>query len=144
MDNQLEYRYSICIGDYSCDGHNQAVTYIFRCNYPEDEIIKAYLACEKKIKIGLSNYIKSDKNRLFDNYQERGISDKHLHILLENGIIPLDHDKDWNTPDDVLMIFMNMVKFSLPDFIYEVEEDPPLINGYNDKFHTGLGYGVFE
>lgn len=139
---------SLVIGDWSKDGHNQSEFVYFEHNKTEEEIKNAYLKACKKIGVQLHDH---KKNSILSDYEESSISKEIYDKLVNSGVnmeaIELDdpcEDEYAFNSDSVALLFLEMVKVTLPDFEYKITEQEKPINGFwSDGFNHSIGYGVF-
>lgn len=164
---EQSYSYSIIVGDWSRDGHEQSDKYYIRSNYKKESIQDAYRYTCQAIQLQLSdgdNYMRKEFSpdykwkMLLSQYNQNQIDHRAALILMANGYDFTTHETH-NSKDgyicldeiyfesyDVFRLFMWFVEFSMPeDFEWreEMNEVAEIIGFWGDLNDT-IGYGVFD
>ena len=138
----MNYSYSLVIGDYSNDGHNQSDLYSFKCTHKDNEIYKAYKKACKKSGVKLEN--------ILEEYEDSSISETTMESLTAIGVnldsldVELYEGQYIFYPENVALLFLEMVRSQLEGFAYEMVAPPPCLNGWNPKLRSQFGYGVYQ
>lgn len=78
----MEYKFEICIGDWSGDGHGQNESFLFGSNKPIEEVREAYFLAKKDFKnLCPENFAYSDF-----------LSDEEIKIIISTGFILEEED----------------------------------------------------
>jgi hypothetical protein len=138
----MDYSYSLVIGDYSNDGHNQSDTFSFRCSHNDDAIYKAYASACKRSGVKLED--------ILEEYDDSSISEDIMKDLVDIGVrldvldVELYEGEYIFYPESVALLFLEMVRSQLEGFAYEMVKASPCLNGWNPKLSLQFGYGVYS
>jgi len=153
----MKYKVKLTLGDWSEDGHEKSIEYIYLSNYPVEKIRQAYKDSCKLTGIsfnhdedytGLALTYGSDR-QVWTGYEDSGISDTAYAILSKFGIIAEndDIDPDFINPGEGADIIMKFISLSMPkDWSYSsLDNDIESINGWwNKELNVQFGYGLFD
>jgi hypothetical protein len=152
---ELPFLHWLVIGDWSDDGHSDKQFIAFRCTHDEKAVQKAYLAACKKGNVALHEDHKSGAEHVIAcDYEDsklrpdarKALKDLGVDLSLLGGN-PDDAD-DAGTylgPQDIVVLFAEMVKTQIDGFNYKLPENTrlPTLNGFWKKdFNLQFGYGV--
>lgn len=162
MEHQYDkHTFILPIGDWSKDGHGYYDDYTLITNKTRDEIVQAYHQTETRLFITFNTNWKRDEKpvRLLCDYLDCYISETTLRILEQEGINLESLDiieeeliasgKYLFDSYTTAQLFMEFVKLSLPDIVYELTEstngEPATesIVGFDSPYRFGIGYGCY-
>lgn len=161
VEDELEYRFRLTIGDWSDDGHGQSDELVFVANYPVSELRQAYKDSCKKTGIQFNNNNKNytgsplefrDRSRMVCvSYEDYTIHDNVKKILINHGIDMTKYD-DYLDPDSFGELIMEFIRISLPDLKWEessykrseLKNITPLNGWWNKELNHQFGYGLYE
>lgn len=156
-EKELPFLHWLVVGDWSSDGHGDKEFISFRCTHDEKAVQKAYLAACKKGNVALhksgaehviacdyeDNKLRPDARKAL---KKLGVD---LSLLDDNSDEDDDEDADdagtYLGPQDIVVLFAEMVKTQIDGFNYVIPENTrlPTLNGYWKKdFNFQFGYGV--
>jgi hypothetical protein len=131
MDN-MKYRITLELGDYSGDGHNITDARSFSCNVDYSEIEKAYNNSVKVIGVDLIEEccVECDDNSISDSHYEK------MARCLEKGpldkLLGIGKEYPWFGAVEYCELFWMYVQYSNPEIVYKKV----------DNMHIG-GYGLY-
>ena len=142
------HTYRIVVGDYSKDGHNQMDYFTVEVSHPMNEIQKAYKAAVKASGVSVDNRTKAI-NQLCVDYEDNHISQEAVELLTDMGVKwdamqnAIEDDGSLDVcGEDLVNIFMEMVRTQLEGFTYKFANEPKCINANSDI--GGIGYGCYH
>ena len=144
----MKYKFKIEVGDPSKDGHNQSEDIVINSNKTITEVREAYdksclltgLVFTSNKDMVVNNEKLSWKHPEYSDrcvcveYESYNTSELAQTILKEYGIEDSEIDGDVGSLVDV---FLEFIKLSLPDFEYNIIQDPIPSLGLT------IGYGLF-
>lgn len=145
------FEYSLTVGDWSKDGHNQTDEYLVLTSHNKDEVCEAYKNFVRQHKIALNESYwhgvkTSNIEMLCNDYENNKITIETIERLEKAGIpmekLPFSEQIDEleglnMSPDDIVILLMEMVKTQIEGFTYEIKE--PLDLGIKS-----IGYGCYS
>ena len=149
--SELNYTFSIPIGDWSSDGHGVCQDHHYKSSYPVERLRDAYFQ-SKSEHPGVCPELFCSRYKEYQlDAQSAALIKQELGVEIEDfppeGCDPEDRDY-CVTPTDMLNITISFIKLSLPDWKVEPIEKPPMLPFYGfdeRKRHIGfIGYGVFQ
>lgn len=154
---------SFIIGDWSEDGHMESETFYISMNIAPVLARAAYLETCKKLGLSLEDinqvglaidweHPEHNARQICADYNNKYISALATSILKENGFDVNKYHYTGTEPDDgclvepsvdgLLALYMDFIKFSRPEFEWELTESNVL--SWNDSFRCNVGYGLFK
>jgi hypothetical protein len=148
VSEELNYKFSLALGDPSRDGHGICEHFYYRCNFPNEVVGKAYKEAKKKNK-------KLNPSDLCCDYEYNTISKEIFTKILETFPVLKQRYTDEDTGDfyppceegeeEVYIdsgffadFVIEFIKSGNKDLVIELEEQP-------SRLEIGsLGYGLFS
>lgn len=144
----LNHEMEFAIGDWSGDGHSMCDKFRVKVNKTTQEVREIHFEFEANHHNLLSN--------LCSEYQELEIRDYLIEELVDMGFLSQEddilvyvNDKDRPKPEEILNLWLALLKFQDSSFEYEVIP-PSQINtmhfyGYDEKGRhiSQIGYGIY-
>lgn len=162
----LPFTHVLAIGDWSCDGHGRSDMISFNCSHDESAVKTAYAKAVQQSGVSLHehhrNSIKGDRfppkfipkwNNVCGDCDDAKISDKVKTALEEMGVdfkkVSPEEEPDEDGlmlyPESVAILFFEMVKTQITDFVYSKCDRNKTLNGYwSEDFNVNFGYGCYD
>lgn len=137
MKNQIRFP----IGDWSHDGHGQCDWFIISSNKTVEEVREIHFKCNDVLGFEIGD--------ICSEYGENTIPSTILKILHDNQVTKLFLSESIHSPETVVQLWLDILKYIDPSFEYEIENKkiPTIIfGGYdNKKRHLyNPGYGLYD
>lgn len=148
--------FTLPIGDWSKDGHNQSDDYEFEINKSKKEIIEAYHKTCKQLNMTFdtNDMRESSPIRLINEYEDDKLSIEVVKQFLDLGVDfsefdDFDEDNKYRalyiSGIEASYLFLEFVKINLPDMKYRiVKTSRNYLFGYWGDLNISVGYGCFQ
>jgi len=134
-ENEMKYKITLPIGDWSDDGHGRCVECVYKSNKPVEQVREAHYKIRDVFGFDVSDFAA--------DYGDRSIPQDYVEKLVEHGF----EFRDDLSPTEMARIWAFMLEKA--DKELELEFEPPapsiVFYGYRDGKHIPhIGYGLFE